>query len=81
MDIKLFACHELQIFRRGDRFFVRYDAGAHQIAMREDEISEAELGQAMLGREHALQMIFNLENRLVKSGENPYVSNLVKKSA
>lgn len=81
MDIKLFGCHVVQIFRRNDRLFVRYDAGAHQIAIREDEISEAELDQAMLGPEQALQMLFNLEKRLVKNGENPYVSNLVKKSA
>lgn len=81
MDIKLVGFHDLQIFKRDDRFFVRYDAGAHQIAMREDEISEAEVGQAMLGREEALQMLFNLECRLVKSGENPYVSNLATKPA
>jgi hypothetical protein len=34
----------MEIWARGDRFFVRYDAGSHQIAMREDEISEKYIG-------------------------------------
>ncbi|MBV6325292.1 hypothetical protein [Duganella violaceipulchra] len=76
MSAKLFGFNDLEIWQRGDRFFVRYDAGAHQVAMREDEISKSEAEFAMQGKDAALKMLFRLQKRLEDSGINPYVSNI-----
>ncbi|WLG46440.1 hypothetical protein [Pseudomonas sp. FP1740] len=75
MDKKLFQFSDMEIWARGDRFFVRYDAGSHQIAMREDEISELEALEASQSTEAAMKMLFALQKRLIKAGINPYVSN------
>jgi hypothetical protein len=75
MDKKLFELSDMEIWARGDRFFVRYDAGSHQIAMREDEISEQEAREASLSTEAAMKMLFNLQKRLIQTGIDPYVSN------
>lgn len=75
MDKKIFQFSDMGIWARGDRFFVRYDAGAHQVAMREDEISEQEAREASLSTEAAMKMLFALQKRLIQAGIDPYVSN------
>ena len=75
MDKKLFQFSDMEIWARGDRFFVRYDAGSHQIAMREDEISEQEAREASLSTEAATKMLVALQKRLIQAGIDPYVSN------
>ena len=37
------------VLKDGSKYYVRYDAGAHQVAMREDENSEDEAKKVMLG--------------------------------
>ena len=76
MDQKLFELSDLEIWKRGELFFVRYDAGAHQIVMREDEISEEEAKQAIQGEDSVMKMLFALQKRLIMSGIDPYVSNI-----
>ena len=39
MKSEIFREDNLVILKEEDRFFIRYDAGAHQVALREDEIS------------------------------------------
>lgn len=63
------------ILKEGSKYYVRYDAGAHQIAIREDEISEAEAKQVMLGMPEATQVLIALQERLTRQGVNPYASN------
>ena len=65
----------LEVIERAGRYFVRYDAGAHQVAWREDEISAADLALVASGREGATQMLFALQRRLETSGVDPYRSN------
>ena len=65
-----------QVWRRGRRYFVRYDAGAHFSVWREDEISEAEAAQAALGAVHFGNMILALQHRLKADGQDPWVSNV-----
>ncbi|NVD69488.1 hypothetical protein HUX88_02805 [Duganella sp. BJB1802] len=72
-NVKLFEFNDLEIWQRGARFFARYDAGAHQVAMREDEISQSEAELAMQGKEAAIKMLFGLQRRLEDAGINPYV--------
>lgn len=75
MDKLIFQLSDMEIWARGDRFFVRYDAGSHQIVMREDEISEQDAREASLSNESAMKMLFALQKRLIQAGIDPYVSN------
>lgn len=63
------------VLRDGDAWFIRYDAGAHQIAMREDAISQEEARRAMTGPEGAVDVLFALQRRLVAAGIDPYAEN------
>ncbi len=76
MNEKIYELGDLEIWKRGDRFFVRYDAGAHQVVMREDEISEEEANHAVQGEDAAVKMLFALQKRLIQAGIDPYVSNI-----
>lgn len=67
---------DLVIIKDGAKFFIRYDAGSHQVAIREDEISEQEALQVKKGEAEATQVLFALQKRLTLSGVNPYVSNV-----
>lgn len=64
------------MLRDGDAWFIRYDAGAHQIAMREDVISAEEAALAMTGPEGAMEVLFALQRRLGEAGIDPYASNV-----
>jgi hypothetical protein len=75
MNEKLYELGDLEIWKKGDRFFVRYDAGAHQIVMREDEISEEDAINAAKSKDAAIQMLFALQKRLIQAGVDPYLSN------
>ena len=46
---QVFAFNALEVVLRGGRYFVRYDAGAHCDAWREDEISEQEFVRLKMG--------------------------------
>jgi hypothetical protein len=76
MDRLLFELADLQIWQRGDLYYARYDAGAHQVVMREDEITEAEAKEAMKNGRLAVQMLQNLQKRLIEQGIDPYISNI-----
>jgi len=76
LDKMLFELADMQIWKRGDRYFVRYDAGAHQVAIREDEITEDEAISATKSGRAAVQMLHNLQKRLIEAGIDPYISNL-----
>lgn len=49
MRVKIYDQHGIEIFQEDSRFFVRYDAGAHMVVPRLDEISKDEAGLAMTG--------------------------------
>jgi hypothetical protein len=62
----------LEVVRRGDRFFVRYDAGSQIPVWREDEIDEADAQRIARGRAGENQVIVDLQRRL---GPQAYLSN------
>lgn len=64
-----------QVLRRGGRYFVRYDTGAHFQIWREDEIPEADAAQAALGGVHFSNMVLALQRRLEAQGADPWISN------
>ena len=62
----------LQIVSRGGLYFVRYDAGSHNVAWREDEISEREVASSRSDKAAEHQAILRLQERLEATGVNPY---------
>lgn len=62
----------LEVVRRRDRYFVRYDAGAHQMAWREDEISEPDAMRIGSGKTGEYDVIVRLKRSL---GLEAYTSN------
>lgn len=65
----------LEVVERDGRYFVRYDAGAHQIAWREDELFPAEFEQLKTGEAGEYQTIIGLQRRLLQAGIDPHVQN------
>ncbi len=65
----------LEVVEREARFFVRYDAGAHQTAWREDEISAEEFARLKSGKSGEYQTIIALQRLLQSFGIDPYKQN------
>ena len=76
----LYDDQQVAIYRDGRRFWIRYDAGSHQVVLREDEISAAEAHQAMTGTDALMRVLFQLQKRLEGAGINPYVTNVEPRS-
>jgi hypothetical protein len=69
------AGHGIELVERNGKYFVHYDAGAHQIAWREDELSAAEAKRLLSGASGQEQVMFGLQRRLLAAGVDPYVAN------
>jgi hypothetical protein len=65
----------LEVVERDGRYFVRYDAGAHQVAWREDEITAQEFMQLKSSQAGEYQAIIALQRRLQLQGIDPYQKN------
>ena len=61
--------------RREIVIFAIYDAGAHQVVWRKDEIAKQEAELAITGQDGAVAVLFALQKRLTDAGINPYISN------
>lgn len=80
MDDVVFTFNALKIVKRGDHLFAHYDAGAHQVEMREDEITKDEAEVAMQGEDGVRKMLLGLQRRLIGAGVNPYLANTPKQA-
>ncbi|MBF0197350.1 MAG: hypothetical protein HQL32_06550 [Planctomycetes bacterium] len=65
----------LELVERGTKYFVRYDAGAHQVAWREDELSSEEAKKLQLGKPEEYEVIIALQARIEATGLNPNIQN------
>jgi len=65
----------LEVILREGRYFLRYDAGAHQMAWREDELTEDEFQRLRQGHADEYQVIIGLQHRLAASGNDPHKQN------
>ena len=65
----------LEVVERETCFFVRYDAGSHNAAWREDEISAEEFALLKSGKPGEYQTIIALQRRLQLNGIDPYKQN------
>jgi hypothetical protein len=76
MRVQIYNTDGVELFKDGAKYYIRYDAGSHQIAIREDEISEDEAKRVMASSAEATRVLFALQERLTRRGVNPYVSNM-----
>lgn len=76
MLAKIYDQHGIEIFEEDSRFFVRYDAGAHVVALRLDEISKDDADVAMIGPAAAERVLLSLQKRLQATGIDPYKTNV-----
>jgi len=76
MKLKIYDEDNIIIFKDNNRYYIRYDAGAHQIAIREDEIEEDEANLIINDRSNLMKVLLSLQERLIKNGEKPYISNV-----
>ena len=78
MEIRVFgnlATDGLEVVERMGKYFVRYDAGAHQVAWREDEVSAAELDRIRAGRGGEYAVILDVKRRARMIGNDPNTQN------
>lgn len=78
MTEKMGGFADLTILKRDNKYFVQYDAGAHAVVWREDEISHEEALVALKGPQSANAILLELQKRLADSGVDPYRSNFKK---
>ncbi len=76
MRENIFDDGDVSVFKDGARYFVRYDAGSHQIEMREDEISADEASKIIASPEEINGVLFAIQRKLQAAGLNPYKSNI-----
>lgn len=76
MRAKIYDYYGIEIFQEDSRFFVRYDAGAHMVVPRLDEISKDEVALAMTGPAAAERVLLSLQKRLQAAGIDPYKTNV-----
>lgn len=76
MKKKLFVDADFEIWNENGRFFVIYDAGAHQVIMRKDEITVIEANLVCSGEKSPTDLLFSLQQRMIERGTNPYISNI-----
>ena len=76
MRAKIYDQHGIEIFKEDSRFFVRYDAGAHMVVPRLDEISQEEADLAMTGPAAAERVLLSLQKRLQAAGIDAYRTNV-----
>lgn len=67
----------VQIVERESKYFIRYDSGAHQVAWREDEITQEEALGIAKNEDFVEEVLIKLQRRLLEAGKDPYISNWV----
>lgn len=65
----------LEVVSRDGCLYLHYDAGAHQVAWREGEITEAKFSLIAAGGNSEHQGVLKVQQRLIALGANPYVQN------
>jgi hypothetical protein len=70
MDELFFAGYGIEILRRENRLFVRYDAGHIAVQMQEDEITQTEAEKACLSERDAYDLLLAIERRRCAKSES-----------
>jgi hypothetical protein len=61
----------VKIVDRDDKFYIQYDAGTHQVVMREDEISEDDKNLILIDSENIIRVLEKTQPRVIERGEAP----------
>jgi hypothetical protein len=78
MDTLIFQSVEVEVVERSERYFIRFDAGAHIPALREDEIPRCEVDVLLEHGEKEIEpLLLRLQRRLLAEGVDPWVSNWI----
>ncbi|APW47598.1 hypothetical protein RA876_15970 [Rhodoferax antarcticus] len=59
----IFSGFGIEIFKRDERYFIRYDAGELAVQFREDEINEDEAANAQKSEESAYDVLLACQRR------------------
>ncbi len=65
----------LEVVARDSKLYARYDAGTHQIAWREDELTKEEFQRLKQGEAAERAVIIALQARIAAAGADPYRQN------
>jgi hypothetical protein len=68
MDMPLFEAFGVEVFRRSNRMFARYDVGGIVVQYREDEITEDEANRLRVSESEAHQVLLAVERRQERQG-------------
>jgi hypothetical protein len=63
MNDVIFSDFGIEIIKRDERFFIRYDAGEIVVQLREDEISADEAAKAQRSEEDAYEVLLACQQR------------------
>ncbi|WP_156876278.1 hypothetical protein [Rhodoferax antarcticus] len=63
MNSMIFSGFGIEIFKRDERYFIRYDAGELAVQFREDEINEDEAANAQKSEESAYDVLLACQRR------------------
>lgn len=63
MSERIFSDFGIEIFKRGERYFVRYDAGEIVVQLREDEITAEEAAKAQESEKSAYEVLLACQRR------------------
>lgn len=63
MNNIIFSDFGIEIFKRNQRYFIRYDAGELAVQFREDEINEDEVAKAEKSEESAHEVLLACQRR------------------
>lgn len=64
MDDTIFAGHCIEIFKRNEHFFIRYDAGEIAVQIREEELTAEEVAKAQKSEKDAYEVLLACQMRL-----------------
>ena len=63
MDGTIFVGYGIEIVKRGERFFIRYDAGEIAVQIREEEITAEEVTKAQQSERDAYEVLLACQTR------------------
>lgn len=73
----IFEGNGVKLIEKSGVFYLRYDAGSHQVEIREDIVSPVDAEKIKSGELKLInQILIRIQTELLNSNINPYKSNL-----
>lgn len=75
--VLVFEGNGVKLIEKSGVFYLRYDAGSHQVEIREDVVSKADAEKIKSGETKLItQVLMRIQTELINSSIDPYKSNL-----